>query len=40
MKKDLPTCPVEITIGLIGEKLKVLTNNFRQIEALMLVKNK
>lgn len=24
MKKDLPTCPVEITMGLIGEKWKVL----------------
>ena len=24
MKKDLPACPVEITMGLIGEKWKVL----------------
>ena len=24
MKKDLPVCPVEITMGLIGEKWKVL----------------
>ena len=24
MKKDLPACPVEITMGLIGDKWKVL----------------
>ena len=24
MKKDLPACPVEITMGIIGEKWKVL----------------
>ena len=24
MKKELPSCPVEITMGLIGEKWKVL----------------
>lgn len=24
MKKDLPACPIEITMGLIGEKWKVL----------------
>ena len=66
-KKDLPACPVEITMGLIGEKWKVLiirdlltgtkrfgelrksvtgitqkvlTNNFRQMEASGLVKRK
>ena len=40
MKKDLPACPVEITMGLIGEKWKVLTSNLRQMEASGLVKRK
>ena len=29
MKKDLPACPVEITMGLIGEKWKVLIAHYR-----------
>ena len=43
MKQELPTCPVEITMGLIGDKWKILiirdllTNNLRDMEKSGLV---
>lgn len=43
MKQELPACPVEITMGLIGDKWKILiirdllTNNLRDMEKSGLV---
>lgn len=43
MKQELPACPVEITIGLIDDKWKILiirdllTNNLRDLEKSGLV---
>ena len=43
MKQELPACPVEITMGLIGDKWKILiirdllTNNLRDMEKSNLI---
>ena len=40
LKKDLPACPVELTLLLISSKWKVLTSNLREMEENNLLTRK